>query len=135
MLGGLYLGKAMRFEPTELNNTIALALLVVVAVKIFLTMLSKKERPSYDLSRTATLLALCTALGINTFITGMGLGMSAEGIKQAVLTTNIAMAVCGLFFSELGIMLGRQKKSLRERRHWVVSILLYLAAIAWHVAF
>lgn len=135
ILGGLYLGKALRFEPTELCGTIALALLVVVAVKMFITSLSKKERPSYDLSKTATVLTLGIALGINTFITGLGLGMSTDNINRSALTTSISIAVCSLFFSEIGIMLGRQKKALRERRHSMVALLLYLAAIAWHVAF
>lgn len=135
MLGGLYLGKALRFEPTELCGTIALALLVVVAVKMFITSLSKKERPSYDLSKAATVLTLGIALGINTFITGLGLGMSTDNMKRTVMTTIIAIAVCSLLFSEIGIMLGRQNQILRERRHWIVSLLLYLAAIAWHVAF
>ena len=135
MLGGLFLGKALRFEPTELCGTIALALLVVVAVKMFITSLSKKERPGYDLSKAATVLTLGIALGINTFITGLGLGMSTDNMKRTVLTTSIAIAVCGLFFSETGIMLGRQKKDLRERRYWIVALLLYLASIAWHVAF
>lgn len=135
MLGGLYLGKALRFEPTELCRTIALALLVVVAVKMFITSLSKKEHPSYDLSKAATVLTLGIALGINTFITGLGLGMSTDNMKRTLLTTIIAIAVCSLLFSEIGIMLGRQNQALRERRHWIVSLLLYLAAIAWHMAF
>ena len=135
MLGGLYLGKALRFEPTELCRTIALALLVVVAVKMFITSLSKKERPSYDLSKAATVLTLGIALGTNTFITGLALGMSTDNMKRTLLTTIIAIAVCSLLFSEIGIMLGRQNQALRERRHWIVSLLLYLAAIAWHMAF
>lgn len=135
MLGGLYLGKALQFEPSELNGTIALALLVVVAVKLFITTLSKKERQGYDLSKTATILALSIALGINTFITGVGLGMSTDNMKRTVITTGIAVAILGLLFSEVGIMLGRQKKDLREKKHQTVAILLYLAAIAWHVAF
>lgn len=135
MLGGFYLGKTLRFEPAELCGTIALALLVVVAVKMFITSLSKKERPSYDLSKAATVLPLGIALGINTFITGLGLGMSTDNTKRAALTTSIAIAVCSLLFSEIGIMLGRQNKALREKRQWMIALLLYLAAIAWHVAF
>ena len=57
MLGGLLLGKTMQFEPTEPNGTIALALLVVIAVKMFIFLLSKKEHPNYDLSKTATVFA------------------------------------------------------------------------------
>ena len=74
-------------------------------------------------------------LGINTFITGLGLGMSTDNTKRAALTTSIAIAVCSLLFSEIGIMLGRQNKALREKRQWMIALLLYLAAIAWHVAF
>lgn len=135
MLGGIYLGKALRIEPTELNDTVALALLVVVAVKLFITTLSKKERQNYDLTRTATIFALSIALAINTLITGIGLGMATNNMKATLITLCVAIAVSSLFFNEIGIMLGRQKKKLREKRHQTVAILLYLAAIAWHVAF
>lgn len=135
MLGGLWLGKALRFEPADLNASVALALLVVVAVKMFLTLFSKKERPAYDLSRTATVLALSIALGINTFISGVALGMTADNMSTALITFCIAVPLACLFFSEIGIMLGRQRKELREKRHHTIAILLYLAAIAWHVAF
>ena len=135
VLGGLFLGKALHFEPAEMCGTIALALLVVVAVKMFITSLSKKERPGYDLSKTATVLALCVALAINTFITGIALGMSTDNMKTTTITAAVSVAVFGLLFSEIGVMLGRQKKTIREKRHWIVALLLYLAAIAWHVAF
>ena len=61
--------------------------------------------------------------------------MSSEDMKLTLITTIISIAVFSLFFSEIGIMLGRQKKDIREKRHLSVALLLYLAAIAWHVAF
>lgn len=134
-IGGLYLGMALRFEPSDLNDTTALALLVVVAAKLCMTTFSKQKQPIYDLSKPVTVFTLCIALGMNSFIAAMGLGMCAENSSRTILTLSIATTVLSLFFSELGIMLGCQDKGLREKKFMTVAILLYLAAIGWHVVF
>ena len=72
------------------------------------------------------------ASGINVLLIGIGLGFlvvaSEDGIKGP-----ICLAIVVFLISYWAIMLGRQKKTIRERRWLLISVLLLLVSAIFRV--
>ena len=134
-LGGIYLGSILKQGATGNAETLGIGLLVLVAIKMLIPLLAKKERPLYDISDWGTLISLLFALGINTLLGATGIGMMEETATKVAVIACVLFGGCGFFFSETGIILGRQGISIRHNTFMTASLLLFLAAIMWHVAF
>ena len=135
---GLFVGNLLRFTPaglddsstrdllTDTDNLVYLGLMILVALRLLFRS-GKKSRQvqPYDISRFPTALLLGVAVGINTLIVGLALGFRmplSENIWRAAIPLTVIMAV----FALLGIMLGRQNKSLRAQRYTLIAVLFLL---------
>ncbi|MBO7577191.1 MAG: manganese efflux pump [Bacteroidales bacterium] len=133
LLLGLFLGNRLRLSLTEYDNLFYLGLILVVAIRMFFPAFSKKERPAFAISRWSVVLSLAVATAINTLLVGLALGFrvafSDELWKSAVPLFVVMFLLC-----YLAIMLGRRKKTLRERR-WQLFAVLFLLIFAIKGAF
>ena len=85
----------------------------------------KKDLPSYDISHWGTVLLLGVATGTNVLFVGLGLGFRVL-VENEVWRLSIPLVVIIFLLSYLAIMLGRRKKTLRERRHLLIACLFLL---------
>lgn len=140
MLAGLHLGNILRFEDastpeayTTANTLVFVGLCVFLIIKIVFRALRKKEKAAtYDISRWPTIVALSLATGIDLLILGLGIGFLPHTINDS-LKASIPL-LCSIFIlSYLGIMFGRQKTPLRQRRWHIMSALLLLAITIYHI--
>ena len=133
LLLGLFLGNRLRLGLPEYDNLFYLGLMLVVGVRMFFPAFSKKERPAFDISRWSVVLSLAVATAINTLLVGLALGFrvafSDELWKSAVPLFIVMFLLC-----YLAVMLGRRKKTLRERR-WQLFAVLFLLIFAIKGAF
>ena len=133
LLLGLFLGNRLRLGLPEYDNLFYLGLMLVVGVRMFFPAFSKKERPAFDISRWSVVLSLAVATAINTLLVGLALGFrvafSDELWKSAVPLFVVMFLLC-----YLAVMLGRRKKTLRERR-WQLFAVLFLLIFAIKGAF
>lgn len=135
LLLGVYLGNLLRLDIPDYDNLIYLGLLVVVAIRMFFPAFRKKDRVriSYNIASWSTVFFLGIATGINIFIVGLGIGFRVELLHE-VCRAAIPMIVLGFLLSYFGLMLGRRKKEMRERR-WQLLAVLFLLIFAIKGAF
>lgn len=141
LIAGIWIGNLLRFTPDSVNpdatstnsllndtdNLVYLGLMILVALRLLFRS-GKKSRQvqPYDISRFGTALLLGVAVGINTLFVGLALGFRiplADNLWRAA----IPMVVIMTLFALLGLMLGRQQKELRARRHTLFAVLFLLA--------
>lgn len=135
---GIQIGNLLRFEGDDglydnINSMVYLGMMIVIGVKMLLPVYRKgQQRPAYDISRWGTVLALIVASGINVLLIGIGLGFlvsaSDEGLKGP-----ICLAIVVFLISYWAIMLGRQKKAIREHRWLLIAVLLLLVSAIFRV--
>lgn len=128
LLAGMRLGNFLRFDIPDYDNLIYLGFIVVVAVRMFAAAMRKKggEPVSYDISRWGTVALLGVASGLNGLIVGMGLGCRVNAADD-VWAASVPLFVILFLMAYLGVMMGRQKKQMRERRWQLVAVLFLLA--------
>lgn len=127
LLLGIWVGNMLQFGLPEYDNLIYLGLMVVVALRMFFPAFRKKEKelPSYDISRLGTVLLLGVATGTNILFVGLGLGFRVL-FANDLWRGGIPMLVVVFLLCYLGIMMGRRKKEMRERRWQLIAVLFLL---------
>lgn len=129
ILLGAWVGNMLRFDIPDYDNLIYLGLIVVVALRMFFPAFRKGDKalPAYDISRLATILLLGVATGTNALFVGLGLGFHPHVQLPAHLwRIAVPMLVAVFLFSYWGIMLGRRKKEVRQRRWQLIAVLFLL---------
>lgn len=131
--GGVSVGRMLGLD-LAVDNMIFLGCLVFVALKLFFVDFRKnKEVVAYDIARLGTVMLLAIATGINTFLLGIGCGfLCLEGVSDGIIL--VPMFVCVWLFSMWGVMLGRQKVEIRQRR-WLLFALIFIFVVALRGAF
>ena len=131
---GIFLGNLICFEYPETNRMVFLGLLIVVAVKLFMSGLRKERAlPAYDIRQFGTVIALALATGINVFIIGLSVGF-IDDLPAVIAKLSIPLFLIIFLFSMWAIMLGRQKVQIKERR-WTLFAALFVLIVALAVAF
>lgn len=135
LLAGVWMGNVIRFDIPDYDNLFFLGLMVVVALRMFFPAFRRKEKPriSYDIARYGVVALLGIATGINTFIIGFGFGFRLN-VAEELWRASIPLLVIMFLLNYLGIMLGRRKKEMRERR-WQLIAVLFLLVFAIKGAF
>ncbi|MBQ6047161.1 MAG: manganese efflux pump [Bacteroidales bacterium] len=133
VLAGILLGNILRMadEYAVFNDSVFLAFMAVVGVRLMVQAFRKKEAVAYDISRGSTAVVLCIVLAINGLLVGMGLGFLESDEKMwraAAIVGGVALVVV-TSASYLGIMFGRQQTKLKSRR-WLLTAVLLLASAA-----
>ena len=131
ILLGMYLGNLLRFDIPEYDTPVFLGLFIVVAIRMTITAFRKPKKadaPVFDISRWPTVLLMGIATGTNALFVGLGLGFRAS-LAQDLWAVAIPLLIAVILFSYLGIMLGRQHKTLRPRR-WLLIAVLFLLVYA-----
>lgn len=138
LLLGIVLGNILRFDLSEYDDLVYLGLLVFVALRMFLEAMGlerkkkKGQRSIFNLSKWSTSLLLGVATGVNVLLAGLGLGFRVA-IERDLWCAAISLFVIAFIFCYLGIMMGRQKKAMREKR-WMLMGVIFLLAFALKVA-
>lgn len=141
---GVSVGNLLRFGSEgdaeiygNANNLIYIGLVAVVAVKMFAAAFKdkKKVKEVYDISRFGTVFMLAVAMGINTLLLGLGAGFAIEDdeVAKGMLMGGLIVSGFVLVFAYLGVMMGRQKKKLKERRWSLMAVVFLLSAVIYHI--
>lgn len=138
--GGFILGNALQFRSAtdaalydNVNSLVYLGLMIVVGVKILAGAVRKKQAvPAYDISRWGTVVLLAVASGVNVFLSGLALGFVVSHKTDAVLSS-VIIGVIAFLLCYWAIMLGRQKKMIKERRWLLIAVLLLLVSAIFRV--
>lgn len=135
---GFIIGDLLRIESpsnpelfNQANAYIMLGLFVIVIIKQLMPFLRREPKlPIFDITNTKAVMAMSVASGINIFILGIGVGFTTQFISHLHWAL-WPMLLLSIILSYLGIMFGRQKVVMRQRR-WMVaaSIILLGTAIA-----
>lgn len=127
LLLGIFLGNMLRFDLPEFDNLIYLGFMVAVALRMFFPAFRKKSKKHtyYDISRLSTVLLLGVATGTNTLFVGLGLGFRVL-IERDLWRAAIPMMVVMFLLCYLSIMMGRQKKTMNERKWQLIAVLFLL---------
>lgn len=138
---GLRIGNILRFASpdgaTLYDNTnilvfVGLAVVVVLKMMVFLRRRKKQESVVYNIERYSTMIALAFALGINVLIFGLAVGFLPSSDRDSWRAA-IPMFTAVLLLSYWGVMLGRQKVAIREKRWIFISLLLLLSVVIYRV--
>lgn len=128
MGGGFLLANLFDYMGQNGNATVIfMGFFVFVVIKLLITHRRKEEAPSFDISQWSIVGQLALVQSINALFLGLGMGY----IFIPSWTRTAAWIICFLFvfaFSYWGIMLGRNKIEMRQRRWRIMEILLLLAA-------
>ena len=138
---GIRIGNILRFADPDMgasfdttNSLVFVGLAVVVVLKMLISLRRRKNREAviYNIERYTTMVALAFAMGINVLIFGLGVGFlpATDGDLWRVA---IPMFVAVLLLAYWGIMLGRQKVEIREKRWIFISVILLLAVVLYRV--
>lgn len=127
LLLGILLGNMLRFDIPDYDSLVFLGLFVVVAIRMFFPAFRKKdrERVSYDIAQWGTVALLGIATGVNLLFVGLSLGFR-ETMEHALWRASIPSFLIVFLLGYLAIMMGRQKKELRERRWQLIAVLFLL---------
>lgn len=127
ILLGVWVGNMLRFDIPDYDNLIYLGLILVVAIRMFFPAFRKgdKSLPAYDIGRLGTVLLLGVATGTNALFVGLGLGFRVS-LAADLWRLAIPMLAAVFFLSYWGIMLGRRKKEVRQRRWQLIAVLFLL---------
>lgn len=130
LLLGILLGNMLRFDIPDYDSLVFLGLIVVVAIRMFFPAFRKKdrERISYDIAQWGTVALLGIATGVNLLFVGLSLGFreTRETMEHALWRASIPSFLIVFLLGYLAIMMGRQKKELRERRWQLIAVLFLL---------
>ena len=137
---GLLLGNVLCFRDTygdgsfdRVNSLVYLGLMIVTGVKMLASVWKKNQvTPAFDISRLGVTVVLAVATGVNVFLDGMALGFMVSFVED-FWRAAIPMAVVSFLLGYLGIMMGRQKKEIKERRWLLIAVLLLLVAAVFRV--
>ncbi len=138
---GIRIGNILRFADPDMgasfdtaNSLVFVGLAVVVVLKMLISLRRCKNREAviYNIERYTTMVALAFAMGINVLIFGLGVGFlpATDGDLWRVA---IPMFVAVLLLAYWGVMLGRQKVEIREKRWIFISVILLLAVVLYRV--
>lgn len=138
---GIRIGNILRFADPDMgasfdtaNSLVFVGLAVVVVLKMLISLRRHKNREAviYNIERYTTMVALAFAMGINVLIFGLGVGFlpATDGDLWRVA---IPMFVAVLLLAYWGVMLGRQKVEIREKRWIFISVILLLAVVLYRV--
>lgn len=135
ILIGISVANMLQFGMPEYDNLVYLGLLVLVAIRMFYAAFRKQDRelPAYDISRWGTVLLLGIATAVNTLLVGLGLGFRVI-LHAELWRLSVPLFVVMFLLCYWGIMLGRRKKPIRERR-WMLIAVLFLLIFAVKGAF
>lgn len=135
LLSGMWVGNMLRFDIPDYDNLFFLGLMVAVALRMFFPAFRKKEkeRVSYDIARWSTVVLLGIASGVNTLFVGLGFGFRVD-VGNELWRVAIPLTVVMFLLGYLGIMMGRRRKQMRERR-WQLIAVLFLQVFAIKGAF
>lgn len=124
---GMLVGDLLRFDMPEYDDLIYLGLMLVVAVRMFFMAFRKpdKAHPAFDISRWYTALLLGVAAGTNALFIGLALGFRVQ-VPGDLWRAAIPLFIITLLLAYLGIMFGRRKKAMRERRWHLIAVLFLL---------
>lgn len=138
---GLRIGNILRFATpdgaTLYDNTnilvfVGLAVVVVLKMMVSLRRRKKQESVVYNIERYSTMIALAFALGINVLIFGLAVGFLPSSDRDSWRAA-IPMFIAVFLLSYWGVMLGRQKVAIREKRWIFISLLLLLSVVIYRV--
>lgn len=131
---GMLVGNLLMFGFPEVDNLIYLGLMIVVALRLFVTAVRKdKNRPSYDITRIGTTFGLAIASGVNALFVGLALGFKVY-IENDILKSTIPLMVLTFVFAYWAIMLGRREVEVNSKR-WALIGVLFLLIFALKGAF
>ena len=124
---GMYLGNLFRFDIPSVDSLVYLGLFIVVAIKLMVPAFRHKEMKvqGYDITRWSTAIALGVATGLNVLLIGIGLGFMVSPVEDKFKAA-IPMVVILFVLGYWAVMLGRQKKSMKERRWLLIAVLFLL---------
>lgn len=127
LLCGMWISNMLRFDIPDYDNLFFLGLMVAVALRMFFPAFRKKEKRtvSYDISRWSTVSLLGVATGVNALFVGLGFGFRVA-VGDALWRVSIPMVLIIFLLCYLGIMMGRRKKQMRERRWQLIAVLFLL---------
>lgn len=127
---GLLIGNMLATGVPQYDEIVYFGLFIVVVIRMFFAAFRKrdKEPASYNIARWPTVVLLGVASGTNTLLVGLALGFRVH-LSHDLWRAALPLAVVLFLLSYLGIMIGRRKKQLRERR-WLVLAILFLLIFA-----
>lgn len=109
----------------DVNAYIFLGITVAVIVKLLLPYLRKEPRlPLFSLENSWSALAMSVATGINVLLIGIGTGFVTTG--NTLHRILWPLLISSILLGYLGLMFGRQKVQIRERRWMIVGCVLLL---------
>lgn len=112
------------FNPT--NAYIMFGLFVVVIIKLLFPYLRREPKlPIFDITDNKAVIAMSVASGINVLIIGIGIGFTTQFTGHLHVTL-WPMLLLSFVLGYLGIMFGRQKVAMRQRRWMVVACVILL---------
>ena len=135
LFAGLCVGRQLRFDDSlyhVVNEMVLLGMIVYVAIRWMVTAFRHATASSYDLSRWSTLLAFAVATGVNLLLVGIGAGFVDHRVSLGFSVALPLMIIEFLAFY-LAVMMGRQHKSLKERRWYLFAVLLLLSSALLYV--
>lgn|SRR5574344_1437201 len=133
MCAGMAISNLLRFELPEVDRMILFGLFSVVIIKLLFGIRKGHALPAYNIAQYGTSVLLAVATGINVLLIGLGVGFVGN-LSTDWLKGGISLMVFVFLFSFWGVMLGRQKIDIRQRR-WQLFAVLFLLVIAIKVAF
>ena len=132
-LAGMAMGDILRLESTsdanlysQPNAYITLGLFIIVIIKLLVPYMRREPQlPLFNLNNTKAIIAMAIATGINMLIIGIGMGFASPMAGHFHIS---AWPLLGLtfLFGYFGIMLGRQKVTIRPIRWIIVACILLL---------
>ena len=130
---GMYVGDLLHFEMpdtheslSQSNALVMLGLTVFVTLRQLMPYLRREPRlPLFDIGTWKPVGAMGVATGINLLLVGIGCGFvtpPTTSLHKALWPMLVALFI----FAYWGVMLGRQKVSIRPRRWAIVAAILLL---------
>lgn len=129
LLFGIWMASLWTFQFGNVDNYVFLGIILLLVAKMLMETFSKQRREaSYDIAHMGTTMLLAVALGMDALIAGMGFGF-LDDISTAWLKAALPLFVLVFLFAYLGVMLGRRKVEVKQRR-WNLFAVLFVLAVA-----
>ncbi len=129
MLAGIWVSSLFTYQIGDFDGNIFDSVLILLAAKFAITTLSKQQREaSYNIADTRTMVFLAIALGLDALIGGIGFGF-ADDISAAWLKASLSLFFLVSLLAYLGIVLGRRRIEVKQRRWRLVAILFLVALV------
>lgn len=120
---GVLIGNLLAFDIPSVDRNVFLGLFLVVIVKLLFG--NKKSQASFNITKVSVSILMAVAVGINPLLIGISVGFTNP--------LSWLLVLCSLVFTLLmsfwGIMLGRKKVDIRQRRWQLISVLCLLVVM------